>query len=245
MKKFLMFICMMFLSLSLVGCNAKVASYEDYTIDKEIEVKEALTLEQAQAKFEELEDASDDAKYLTCTLSMNVEGIVMDMTMIMINDANGINGSIVTTTKYGGIDMSIEMYIKDNYILMDMGLAGGKMKVEIPSDEDLDTDDLSGLDLTELISGFFEEADKQSENFKAGFDAAGCLVLDYAEEDMKARFVFDKNYPVYFYAQEGANNTIEFKFSYEETEVVFPEDLNPEDYTTIPWDQFQGGSIIM
>lgn len=244
MKKFLMFICTLILTLGLFGCGANVASAEDYTIDKEIEVKEELTLEQAQAKFEELEDESGDAKYLTCTFTMNMGGVAMDMTMILINDKNGINGSMISTTKYGGVNTSVEMYIKDNYILMDMGAIGGKVKVEIPSDEDIDTDDLSGFDLTELITEFFEEADKQSENFKAGFDAAGCLVLDYAENDMKARFVFDKNYPVYFYAQEGVGNTMEFKFSYEKTKVEFPEDLNPEDYKTIAWDQFQGGSIM-
>lgn len=243
MKKFLMFICTLILTLSLFGCGANVASAEDYTIDKEIEIKEDLNLEQTQAKFEELEDESDDAKYLTCTVAMNIEGVVVDMTMILINDASGINGSMITKTKAGGVDMSIEMYIKDNFILMDMGAVGGKMKVEIPSDEEIETDDLSGLDLTELINGFFEEADAQSENFKAGYDAAGCLVLDYAEGEMKARFVFDRNYPVYFYAQEGIGNTKEFKFSYEKVKVEFPEDLNPEDYRTIAWDEYEGGLI--
>lgn len=245
MKKFLMFICTLILTLGLFGCGANVASAEDYTIEKEVEIKEELTLEQAQAKFEELEDESDDSKYLTCDVKMNMEGVNVSMQMILINDKSGINGSMKTTSSAGGFNMTVDMYIKDNYILMDMGLAGGKIKVEIPQDEEIESDDLSGFDVQEMISEFFKEADKQSENFKAGFDAKGCLVLDYAEGDMKARFVFDKNYPVYFYAQEGANNVMEFKFSYEKTEVEFPENLNLDDYKTISWDEYENmGGLV-
>lgn len=240
MKKFFMFIFMMILSLSLVGCGQKIASAEDYTIDKEIEIQEEFTLEQAKAKFDEIEDESDEAKYLTCFVSMNMSGVTINMEMILINENSEINGSMITTTKYGGVDMSVEMYIKDNYILMDMGLAGGKMKVEIPKDEEIGTDDLSGMELTELIDELLEEANNKSENFKAGYDATGCLILDYAENDMKARCVFDKNYPVYFYVQEGTDNTIEFKFSYDKVKVEFPENLNPEEYKTISWNDFEG-----
>ena len=244
MKKFFMFICTLVFTFVLVGCNQKVVDPENYTIDKEIEIKEELSLEQAQAKFDEVDDESDDAKYLTMDIKMVVEGINIDMKMILVHENNVLNGSITTKSSYGSMSQTVEMYVKDNYILMDLGLVGGKKKVEIPAGEEIEADDLGAYDINEMIEEFFKEADKQSENFKAGYDANGCLVLDYNETNMKARFVFDKNYPVYFYAAEGSSTKMEFKFTYTKTEVKFPESLNLDDYQTISWDEYNGGIIM-
>ena len=165
MKKFFMFICALVFTFVLVGCNQKVVDPENYTIDKEIEIKEELSLEQAQAKFDEVDDESDDAKYLTMDIKMVVEGINIDMKMILVHENNVLNGSITTKSSYGSMSQTVEMYVKDNYILMDLGLVGGKKKVEIPAGEEIEADDLGAYDINEMIEEFFKEADKQSENF--------------------------------------------------------------------------------
>lgn len=242
MKKVLAFLFTFVLCLGLFGCAGSIANGEDYTIDKEIVIDKEITVEESKKAFDELEEG-EEAKYVSCDFQLKQsfmgQSMTMNMNMILVTDGSLINGKMVATVASGATNISYNLYIKDNYFLLDLGAMGGKMKAEIPNGEEIDVDDLGGYDFAEIIEEFFEDADELSENVKTGYDSKGCLVLDYAQASRKARFVFDKAYPVYFYASEGEGQVFEMKFSYDKVDVEFPEDLKLDDYKTVSWDELQ------
>lgn len=239
MKKILMILFTLVVTLGLFGCGQSIASAEDYTIDKEVVIEKELTLEDSKKSFEELEE-KEDSKYVSCDFKLEESSAKMTMKMTLVYEGAVINGAMDANMSMGGVNINYSLYIKDNYFLLDLGAFGGKMKAEIPADEEINMDDLASYDLNEIIEEFFEDMVDTTGNLKTGYDKNGCLVLDYSDEEIKARFVFDQGYPVYFYAQEGAEGVFEMKFSYEKTSVEFPEGLNLEDYETISWDSLQG-----
>lgn len=242
MKKFLMFICTLILTLGLFGCGAKVADAEDYTIDKEVEITEQLSFDEAKAKVEELEEA--DSKYLSYDMTMTVEGSTSTAKLVMVEENGVVDGSMTMHMDMGIMKMDMEMYIKDNFVFMEFP-GVGKVKAKVPTDEDLEDFTESGMEgMDEYLEEFYLLAGEHSDKVKVGYDAAGCLIMEYADETSKFRFVFDKNYPVYFYVGLGAEMVTEMKFSYDKVEVEYPEDFKEEDYKEINWEDFENMDIM-
>ena len=242
MKKFLMFICTLILTLGLFGCDAKVANADDYTIDKEVEITEELSFDAAKEKVEELEEA--ESKYLSYDMKMTMEGSSTTAKFVMIEEKGGVDGSMTMNMDMGIMKMDIEMYIKDNFVFMEFP-GVGKIKAKIPTTEDLDDFTESGMEgVEEYLEEFYKLAAEHSDKVKVGYDKAGCLILEYADENAKLRFVFDKNYPVYFYVGLGTEMVTEMKFSYDKVEVEYPEDFKAEDYKEINWEEFENMDIM-
>ena len=243
MKRFLSFICIIVLMFVLVGCNesgADIAKVEDYTIDKEVVIKEELTYEEALQKVSDLEE--QEANYFSYDAKVSAEGMTTSIKLALADENDVYNGTMTMSVDMGDVKVDIEMFIKDSYIYVDFpGL--GKVKTKIPGEEELE--DFMGSNkegYEEFLAEFYAIADGHADKVKAGFDSNGCLVLDYNYEGAKGRFVFDKGYPIYFYID--AEISMEMKFSYEKVTIEFPEDLKPEDYEEINWDEFEGMGLM-
>lgn len=237
MKKFITFMFTFLMAFVLIGCGQKVADADDYTIDKEVEITQELSFEEAKAEVKELEEAN--AKYLTYEMVVKAEGMNINTKAVLVEEKEVINGSMLMKMDMGGFNMNYDMYIKDSYILVDMPMFG-KIKVKVPTADDLgEFNGTSDADLQGYIEEFYQLAQEHLESVKAGYDKNGCLVLDYSYEDVKCRVVFDKEFPVYIYVGNGEKEVVEIKFSYSKVKVEFPEDLDMEAYKEMSWDDFK------
>ena len=238
MKKFITCMFTFLMAFVLIGCGQKVADAEDYTIDKEVEITQELSFEEAKAEVKELEEA--DSKYLTYEMVLKAEGMNITTKAVLVEEKETINGSMVMKMNMGGFNMNYDMYIKENYILVEIPMAG-KIKVKIPTTDDLGKlNGTSDADLKGYLDEFYQLAQEHSDSVKAGYDKNGCLVLDYSYEDVKCRVVFDKEFPVYIYVANGEKEVVEIKFSYSKVKVEYPEDLDMEAYKEMSWDDFIG-----
>ena len=61
MKKYFVMLFLMILTMTLVGCS-EIANPEDYTIDKEVEIVETITFDQAK---DEVPDEEPESNYIT------------------------------------------------------------------------------------------------------------------------------------------------------------------------------------
>ena len=228
MKKYFVMLFLMILTMTLVGCS-EIANPEDYTIDKEVEIVETITFDQAK---DEVPDEEPESNYITMVGTMEMSFGTMKM-------AYNINISLYE--KDGEIDGVMNMSAEGNSIVIDImdgymyitssGMAEMKMKAKIPAGEDFDYDEILGAetDAEELLEELLATVDSKNENLKIGYDKKGCLIFDYKENENKMRMVIDKNYPVYLYS-EISGTKMEYKFSYDKVDIKHTEGLDSTDY---------------
>ena len=196
---FIMFVCVFFMAISLTACGSEV-NPEDYTIEKEVKLSKEVTLEEAKKEVEIVEE-NDNIKYITMEFSM--KGDYLDQSTTLKADYSNKKINAIIDVKVGSVTVS--SYIKDSYLYLNLGVA--KIKVQIPSDENYDYEDMTELDLTEAINTI----NFDSEYLKVGYDSSKSLIIDYNKDNIKYRLVTHNNKPVYYYYIFN-NETIECKF---------------------------------
>ncbi len=233
MKKLLTIINILILLLALTSCSNKVSSWESYTMDKEITLDKTITKAEA---IELVKSQNKDAKYISCELSTIVNDINANIVIKVIEKGKQINGYSVTKTILEELGQTSEVYIQDNYRLFEFDKPIGKVKAKIP--ENIKPFDvLLGYSILDLVIKFLNVVDENNQALKLGYDANGCLILEYiGYEDFKLRAVFDDGYPVFVYTEE-EKDIMQFLFSYDKFSIEFPETLKKEDYTTVDWNK--------
>ncbi len=235
MKKVFILISVFILAILFSGCNKKIASGKDYVIGKEIEVIKELTIDET---LQELKNQKNRyTKQLSCTMITGSEDMLIHMDMQLAVKKNEIIGTaavkIISIAGYA----DARVYIKDNYILYDFGNYGGKLKAEIPTDDILIYDSFLEYDIIDMLQEVLSDIGVEPEKLKTGYDQAGCLIFDYnLDEQFRSRIVFDDGYPIYLYMIGEDIARVELSFDYSEVSIEIPENLNIDDYKTVPFD---------
>lgn len=232
MKKILMCLSLLVFGVVLASCGNNNVDPNDYSIDKEIKIKK-------EADIKDLEDdiSFDISKYLSLDIMVHeLEGeekIIAYSSDIDVAIEDGkLNLSAINSSKF----LSQEFYAKDNFLCFDYGSMLGKYKTELKDIDSYIKESLTknSYNFSEILDEFLDEFDlKDTENLKAGYDKAGCFIIDYKQEDKATlRCVINGSLPVYLYVYYD-KISIEIKCSYDKTEIVYPDDFNLDDYKLI------------
>lgn len=233
MKKNLIVIVLILCFSLFVGCD----NSNKYEIDKDVKITTNIEYEEMASAIEKLNINGE--KYVTMNLKMtrdSLNGVENLSYVIMLKREKGIlNGKVDLDLKY----YNFEMYIKDNVIYVNHDQIAQKVKTNIvnPSTYTFDVICNDDKNYKGILEGFLENISSYLPDFVCGYDKKGNGIIEYITEDIKFRFVFNENKPIYLYASSG-NYSYEYKFSYDKPSIKKPSGFNDEDYKSISWKDF-------